>query len=200
MAATNFDKCCVSPDYAMQNSWKHFRLITDDFSCYLYSCHKIMLCLHFNDTFWKPMDWTWIPSSMTPSITSPDPSGFPFLGIHESLGVRDSHGDITRSCGTNKSSSWRHSRYAGNLSKNSAWYNQAIHKMYRSWWRPCWAPSVCEKIVFYDSISIVSFTPFLAFVVQTAYVLLCISETLAHRRSVFENKFIKKIWSHCTIY
>ena len=47
--------------------------------------------------------------------------------------------------------------------------------------------------MFTDSISIVSFTPFLAFVVQTAYVVLHISETLVRKRGVFERKFISKI-------
>ena len=55
-----------------------------------------------------------------------------------------------------------------------------------------------NKIVLIDSISIVSFTSFLAFVVQTAYVLLHISETVARKRSVFEHTIISKIWSHGT--
>ena len=51
-------------------------------------------------------------------------------------------------------------------------------------------------MVFTDSISIASFTPFLVFVVQTTCVLLHISETLTRERSVYEHKFISKIWSH----
>ena len=47
-----------------------------------------------------------------------------------------STGDNRRSCGTNTSSSWSHPLYARNLSKSSARHNQAIHKIYRSWWRP----------------------------------------------------------------
>ena len=39
-------------------------------------------------------------------------------------------------------------------------------------------------------------SPFLTCVVQTAYVLLHITETLARKRSVFEHKFISKIRSH----
>ena len=50
-----------------------------------------------------------------------------------------------------------------------------------------------NKMLFTDSISIVSFTPFPAFVVQTVYVPLHFSETLACKRSVFEHKFINKI-------
>ena len=46
------------------------------------------------------------------------------------------------------------------------------------------------------SICIVSFTPLLSFVVQTVFVLLHISEMLAHKWSIFEYKFIRKIWSH----
>ena len=42
-----------------------------------------------------------------------------------------------------------------------------------------------NKMVFTDSISIVTFTAFLTFVVQTVYVFLHISETLARKRSVF---------------
>ena len=42
MAATNFYTFCVSPDYGMPNSWKNSRHIADDYSCYLYSCHKIL--------------------------------------------------------------------------------------------------------------------------------------------------------------
>ena len=70
--------------------------------------------------------------------------------------------------------------------------------MYRSWWRPYLSTFCKNKMVFTDSISIVSITPFLDFVVQTAYVLLHISETLARKRSGFEHKFINKIWSHGT--
>ena len=50
-----------------------------------------------------------------------------------------------------------------------------------------------NKMVFTDSIWIVSFTHVLAFVVQTAYVHLHISERLACKRSVFEHKFVSKI-------
>ena len=46
MSSTNFDTFCVSSDYVMPNSWKDFRHMADDSSCYFYSCHKIMLCLH----------------------------------------------------------------------------------------------------------------------------------------------------------
>ena len=37
-------------------------------------------------------------------------------------------------------SSWNQPWYAENLSKRSAWHNQAIHKMCGSWWRPYWTP------------------------------------------------------------
>ena len=50
-----------------------------------------------------------------------------------------------------------------------------------------------NKMVFNDSISNVCFTPFLVFMVQTTYVLVHITETLARKRSVFEHKFISKI-------
>ena len=80
--------------------------------------------------------------------------------------------------------------YDGNLSKNSAWHNQAIHKMYRSWWRPHSAHFV--------STSIVSSIHFLAFVIQAAYVLLHFSGTLARKRSVIDHTFISKTWSHGT--
>ena len=53
-------------------------------------------------------------------------------------------------------------------------------------------------MLFTDSISIVSFTPFLAFLVQTAYVLLHFSETLARKLIVVKHKFNSKIWSHGT--
>ena len=46
MAATNFHTFCVSPDYAIPNSWKESLHIIDDFNCY-----KILLSLHLNDTF-----------------------------------------------------------------------------------------------------------------------------------------------------
>ena len=49
---------------------------------------------------------------------------------------------------------------------------------------------------FTDSISIVSFIPFLASVVQTVYALLHISETLTRKRRIFEHKFIGIIWSY----
>ena len=94
---------------------------------------------------WQQMDWTWRPNSLTLSLNWPDTIGFPFLGVHENPGVRDSRGDKTGSCGTNISSSWSHPWCAENLSKSSAWHNQAIHKISQSWWRPYWAPSVGEK-------------------------------------------------------
>ena len=47
---TNFNMFCVSSDYVMLNSWKDPRHITDGSSCYLYLCHKILLCLHLNDS------------------------------------------------------------------------------------------------------------------------------------------------------
>ena len=53
-------------------------------------------------------------------------------------------------------------------------------------------------MVFTDNISVVSLTPFLAFLIQTSYVLLHISQTLACKRSFFEHKFNSKIWSHGT--
>ena len=46
MAATNIQIFCISPDYVMLKSWKDSRHITDDSICYLYSYHKIFLCLY----------------------------------------------------------------------------------------------------------------------------------------------------------
>ena len=83
-------------------------------------------------------DWLYVEAS---SLTWPDTIGFPFLGVHENPGVRDSSGDTTRSCGTNASSSWSHPWNAG---KCSAWHNQTIYKMYQSLWQPYWVPSVSE--------------------------------------------------------
>ena len=50
------------------------------------------------------------------------------------------------------------------------------------------------------SISIVSFTPFLDFVVQTAYVILHISETLARKRIIFEHGLLGKYSHVVSIY
>ena len=73
MAAINFDTFCVSLDYVMPNSWKYSRHITDDSSCYLYSCQKILLCLHLNDTCgnrWighgSPIAWPSRSTDLTP--------------------------------------------------------------------------------------------------------------------------------------
>ena len=52
--------------------------------------------------------------------------------------------------------------------------------------------------MFTDSISIVSFTPFLALMVKLPTSSFHISETLACKRSAFEHKFISRIWSHVT--
>ena len=56
-----------------------------------------------------------------------------------------------------------------------------------------------NKMVFTNNISIVSFTPFLAFVVQTAYVL-HFSETLARKRSVFNISSLAKYDHMVLIY
>ena len=138
MTATNFDTFRLSPDYVMPNSWKDSRHIIDDFSCY-----KI-LCLHLNEHLRQKMDWTWRSNSLAPLLTWPDTNGFSFLGTHVNLVFRDSRGDTTRYCGMNISSSWSHPWYAWNLSKSSTWLNQAIYKMYLSWWLPYRAPFVSE--------------------------------------------------------
>ena len=46
MPASNFDTFWVSPDYVMPNSREDFRKYHEDSSSHLYSCHKILLCLH----------------------------------------------------------------------------------------------------------------------------------------------------------
>ena len=93
---------------------------------------------------WQQMDWTWMPNRQVPHSPDLTPLDFNLWGVHENPGAWDSCGDTTISCGTITSSSWNHPWYAGNISKSLAWHNQAIHKMYRSWWRPYWAPSVSE--------------------------------------------------------
>ena len=75
---------------------ERFPAYLDVYNCYLYSCHKISLCLHLNDAFGQQMDWTRRFNSLVSSITSPGTIGFPFLGVHENPGVRDSRGDTTQ--------------------------------------------------------------------------------------------------------
>ena len=58
-------------------------------------------------------------------------------------------------------------------------------------WRPLGINSLWTILI-----HILWFTPFRVCLLWAAYILLHISETLSHKRSVFEHKFISKIWSH----
>ena len=84
VATNKFGTFCALPDYIMLNNWKDSQHITDDYSCYLYSCHNILvLSLHLNDTFgnrWigRGGPIAWIPRS-------PDPTLFHFWGYMKTL-------------------------------------------------------------------------------------------------------------------
>ena len=71
VSTTNFDTFCVLPDYVMPNSWKDSRHITDGSRYYLYSCHKFLLCLHFNDTLGNRWIGRGGPNNLAPSLTWP---------------------------------------------------------------------------------------------------------------------------------
>ena len=132
MAVTNFDTFCVSPDYVMSNTWKDSRHITDDFSCYLYPCHKIFLCFDFNDTLGNRLNGRGGP--ITWPLRSPDltPLDFHFYRYMKTLVYEtpmEAQQDLVVSTSSSSSHPWC---AGGNISKNSAWHDQAIYKMYRS--------------------------------------------------------------------
>ena len=165
----------------MPNSWKDSRRITADSSCYLYGISVTRSCCVSTG-----VSYTWVfmypPRNGNPMVSGQLSERVRLLHLHvQSICCQRcrSNRDTTRSCGMTTSSS--HPWYAGNLSKSSAWLNVLIYKMYRSWWRPYWAPSVSEwKCIYwqYFNCLLFYFTAFLASVAQTAYVLLHILETL----------------------
>ena len=174
MAATNIDKFSVSPDC-------HTELM-ERFPVY----HGwLQLLLVF-----VPQDLMSPRESRTPGLSCTPRNGNPMVSGQVSAGNRllgllvqtifcqrcHSSGGTARSCGTNTSNSCSHPWNAGNLSKSSAWHNQAIHKSMEV--GGCHSEHLLQvnKMVFTASISIVSFTRFLHFVAYTAYILLHISE------------------------
>ena len=117
MDVTNFDTFCVSPNYVITNSWKDSRHITDDSSCYLYSCHKNLVSQREFRT--QRFSCT-TPRNGNPMVLGHVSEKARHLGLHvHSICCQSCHssGDTTISCVTSTSSSWSHLSYSGNLSK-----------------------------------------------------------------------------------
>ena len=128
----------------MPNSWKDSWLSTDVSSCYLYSCQKIVLCLHLNDTFGKkwvergdPISWP----SRSPDLT---PLEFHFWGHMKTLVYESPMGRQQVLVAQIRVAAGVILDLPGILPR--VWHDiiRRYKKMYRSWWRPYLAASVME--------------------------------------------------------